>query len=548
MDNEEVATADKINVTQFGQHTPTPLPVRLTSSTRASLLTYEIYYGLREKPFSLSPDPKFLYKSKTHAPTYDSLLAGIRRREGLIVLTGDIGTGKTTLCRAVIAHLDQKTFSTFVPDPFLSREDLLKMMLLEFGAVSYDDLKLGRLNGVSRLDLSYRLYEFLRSLVPLQAFAVLIIDEAQNLSVPLLEEIRILSDLEAPEKLLQVVLVGQLELREKLKLAEMRQVDQRVSVRCELEALTPQAVAGYIAHRLDVVGGASDRVAFSVDAMDLVERLSGGVPRVINLICDRALYRGYLSHKAVIDPEHVRVAMADLGLEQPRAAESVNLSPAETTTARPIPGTPSAVPKKIASEPGVLVLTAPADRPLAASPRPWNASLLDPAPAPISRRPRRVIAMMAVVVAVVAAATGVFYAIDQFANQPMPQLPPLPAPPPKTPRKIPLELILSDSVPFVGNKQTTAATIPAGKTPAASEGIYAIDVALFNSTSKAGTAVAQLAAAGFRAFLTEVDLGPRGIVHEVLVGLYDTRDAAEVDLARIREMPDYRDARITTSH
>jgi general secretion pathway protein A len=150
-------------------------------------LTYEPFYGLREKPFSLSSDPRFLFKSPAHAPAFDALLAGIRRREGLIVLTGEIGTGKTTLCRSVLQHLDRRTFAAFVPDPFVSREDLLKMLLVDFGAVSVSDLKRGRLNGATRTDLSYTLYEFLDSLVPLQAFAVLIIDEAQNLSASLLE-------------------------------------------------------------------------------------------------------------------------------------------------------------------------------------------------------------------------------------------------------------------------------------------------------------------------------------------------------------------------
>src|SRR5947207_190752 len=165
-----------------------PFPVRNPLGGRSALLTYEPYYGLKEKPFSLSVDPHFLYRSRSHAPIYDDLLAGIRRREGLIVLTGDIGTGKTTLCRAVLQDLDRKTFTTFVPDPFVSREDLLKIMLIDFGVMSVDDLKTGRLNGASSPDLSYPLYEFLNSLVPLQAFAVLIIDEAQNLSPALLEE------------------------------------------------------------------------------------------------------------------------------------------------------------------------------------------------------------------------------------------------------------------------------------------------------------------------------------------------------------------------
>ncbi len=195
-----------------------------------STFIYEQFYGLREKPFSLSSDPRFLYKSPAHKAAFNNLLTAIRRREGLIVLTGDIGTGKTTLCRAVLENLDRKTFTAFVPDPFVSREDLLKMLLIDFGVMSVDDLRSGRLKDVSRPDLSYPLYDFLKSLQPLNAVAVMIIDEAQNVPPPLLEEIRILSDLEDREKLLQVVLVGQLELRAHLKLPEMRQVDQRVSV------------------------------------------------------------------------------------------------------------------------------------------------------------------------------------------------------------------------------------------------------------------------------------------------------------------------------
>ena len=139
-------------------------------------LTYEPFFGLREKAFSLSSDPRFLFKSPAHAPEFDALLAGIRRREGLIVLTGEIGTGKTTLCRSVLRHLDRRTFAAFVPDPFVSREDLLRTLLVDFGVVSIGDLTRGPFSGASRSDLSFLLYEFLDSLAPLQAFAVLVID------------------------------------------------------------------------------------------------------------------------------------------------------------------------------------------------------------------------------------------------------------------------------------------------------------------------------------------------------------------------------------
>ena len=206
-------------------------------------LTYEPYFGLREKPFSLSSDPRFFYSHSSHGTSLDTLTAGIRRREGILALMGEVGTGKTTLCRAVLQALDRRTFAAFVPDPFLSREDLLKTLLIDFGIVSADEIRSGRLRGASRTDLSYPLYDFLASLQPLKAFAVVMIDEAHNLTTDLLEEIRILSDLEKNhEKLLEVMLIGQPELRDRLASTEMRQLAQRVSLRCELVPSVPEAV------------------------------------------------------------------------------------------------------------------------------------------------------------------------------------------------------------------------------------------------------------------------------------------------------------------
>jgi type II secretory pathway predicted ATPase ExeA len=295
--------------------------------TRSAFLTYEPYYGLKEKAFSLSADPRFLYKSRAHAPMFDELRAGIRRREGIIVLTGEPGTGKTTLCRGVLAALDRKTFCAFVPDPFVSREDLLKMLLIEFGVLSVEDVKSGRMQTATRLELSYPLYDFLRSLVPLQAYAVLIIDEAQNLSSKLLEEIRILSDLEGPEKLLQLVLVGQPELRDKLKDPAMRQVDQRISARCSLEPLGRDALPAYIAHRLTVAGGGADRVEFTPEALDLVYEASNGNPRLLNLIADKSLHRGHLDRTWTITPEIVTAALENLGYDAPAPPPSTALAP-----------------------------------------------------------------------------------------------------------------------------------------------------------------------------------------------------------------------------
>jgi general secretion pathway protein A len=305
---------------------------------RSSFLTYEPYYGLTEKPFSLSPDPRFLYRSPAHAPMFDELRAGIRRREGIIILTGEPGTGKTTLCRSVLAALDRKTFCAFVADPFVSREDLLKMLLIEFGVTSIDDVKSGRLHSATRSELSYPLYEFLRSLVPLQAYAVLIIDEAQNLSAQLLEEVRILADLEGPEKLLQLVLVGQPELRGKMKDPTIRQVDQRISVRCSLEPLERSALPAYIAHRLTVAGSGSDRVEFAAESINLLYTASNGNPRVINLIADKALYHGYLARTWIITPALVIAALRDLGYAEPVPVADVSAPVAEPErrTAQPL--------------------------------------------------------------------------------------------------------------------------------------------------------------------------------------------------------------------
>jgi general secretion pathway protein A len=228
------------------------------SAISAGALTYEPHYGLKAKPFSLSTDPRTLFSAPGHAEALDELLAAIRRREGLIVVTGEMGTGKTTLCRAALYQLDRKTFTTFVPDPFISREDLLRMLLVDFGEVSVEDLRKGRLSGASRPDLSYQLYEFLTSLESVDAFAVLVIDEAQHLGSPLLEEIRALSELEAGRRLLQIVLVGQPELESHLKQPHMRQIDQRVTTRCELKPLTRDEVTGYVGHRLALAGGTRD--------------------------------------------------------------------------------------------------------------------------------------------------------------------------------------------------------------------------------------------------------------------------------------------------
>jgi general secretion pathway protein A len=269
---------------------------------------YESYYGFSEKPFSLTPDPKYLYRSESHGNAFDLLQYAIGRREGFVAITGDIGTGKTTLCRALLEHIDRTTFTALVLNPFLTEEDLLKRILQDFGVVSRDDVKAGRLAGATKQELIDALYDFLLSLVALNASAVLIIDEAQNLPMTVLEQIRLLSNLETDkEKLLQIILVGQLELQTLLRAPELRQLDQRISIRYELQPLDRDGVAAYIAHRL-MVAGAATSIAFASDAIDAVHRFSGGIPRLINLVCDRALLAGFSTHAPRISGDHVTYA------------------------------------------------------------------------------------------------------------------------------------------------------------------------------------------------------------------------------------------------
>jgi type II secretory pathway predicted ATPase ExeA len=353
------------------QRTLGPVP----ADVRTAGLTYEPFYGLKEKPFSLTSDARFFYQSRSHAPAFDDLLNAIKRRESLTVLTGDIGTGKTTLCRAVLQNLDRKTFSAFVTDPFATREDLLKVLLTDFGVASVDDLTSGRVHHASRTELSYLLYDFLATLAPLQAFAVVFIDEAQNLSLPLLEEIRILSDADGQ---LQVVLVGQLEFREKLKLAQMRQLDQRVSVHCRLEPLDVAGVSGYISHRVHRAGGSADRLSFSGDAVEAIYELSGGVPRIINKLCDRALHLGHTRKVSTVDAQLVRAANPD---------------------AVPPPTEPVVAPVTIDEPPPrVLPTTLPHSAPAAASPpavvpaTAASAPAIPPPPAPPAAPPMAVAA------------------------------------------------------------------------------------------------------------------------------------------------------------
>ena len=279
---------------------------------------YEQYYGFAENPFSLTPDPKYLYRSESHANAFELLQYALDRREGFVVITGDIGTGKTTLCRALLQQADRKVRSALLLNPFLSEEDLLRTILQDL-AVPCDAQRFAA-RPPSKQELVNALYDFLLTLVPQGMCAVVIIDEAQNLPLPILEQIRILSNLETDkQKLLQIILVGQLNLIQLLRSPDLRQLDQRVSIRYQLKPLVEEEVTAYVSHRLAIANG-SRRVSFTPKALKLVHGYSAGIPRLINLLCDRSLLGGFSAQTSQIDADLVSTAAEGLDLVPARSS------------------------------------------------------------------------------------------------------------------------------------------------------------------------------------------------------------------------------------
>ena len=307
---------------------------------------------MNEAPFSLAPDPRFLFASASHSAALAQVAYALERREPLVVITGEIGTGKTLLCRTVLQRLQRKTFLSVINDPMLERDDLLKQMLQDFGVIAKDRT---RLTETRRHDLIETLHAFLRSLAPIQAHAVVIIDEAQHLKPDVLEQIRLLSNIDDERgTLLQIILVGQTDLEPLLARPELRQLQQRVSRRLRLEPLNRGEVEQYIQHRLarardgkrpaQLPGatelaeelaawdGTSASVEFTPEAIHAVSQLSGGLPRVINLLCDRSLEVAHASRLRIIDDPLVHAASQALGVED-RAA-TLSTAPAVGATTR----------------------------------------------------------------------------------------------------------------------------------------------------------------------------------------------------------------------
>lgn len=264
---------------------------------------YETFFGLNEAPFNVTPDPRFLYFSRKHQEALSALIYGIENRKGFIQITGEIGAGKTTLCRTVLKRLDpQKIHTSLIFNPKFSDFELLQTIVEDFGIQPTSKKKKAYYDALNR---------FLIEECEKGNNAVLIIDEAQLMTPRALEQIRLLSNLEtATQKLLQIVLVGQPELKDLLKRRELIQLRQRISIRYHLAELTKEEVPSYIEHRLKVAGAAGN--VFNTDAMNMIYQLSSGIPRIINVLADRALMAAFTYNAKSVDATMVEYAQADL--------------------------------------------------------------------------------------------------------------------------------------------------------------------------------------------------------------------------------------------
>ena len=265
---------------------------------------YESFFGFRDSPFRLTPDPDYLFLSTNHQEALGHLLFGIKEGGGVVVITGEIGAGKTTLLRTLVRNLDAQTTIAYIFNPVLSSLELLQTINADLGLPS---------SSTSKKELTDELNRFLLAQQTAGRRTVVIVDEAQDLEPSVLEQLRLLSNLETERaKLLQIVLVGQPELAQTLARADLAQLDQRVTLRWHLKPLPVDDTGAYIRHRLQVASGGRAPVAFTPGAIRLVYQFSRGVPRLINVLCHRTLLVAYTQEERKIDSHVVRQAMKEL--------------------------------------------------------------------------------------------------------------------------------------------------------------------------------------------------------------------------------------------
>jgi general secretion pathway protein A len=258
---------------------------------------------LKLSPFDITPNPRFLFHSTKHREAFNHLLYGIRERKGFVQLTGEVGAGKTTLCRALLEHLDGRFSTALILNPVLSGDELMRAIAKEFGL---------EVKGKDRLETIATITDFLLKQTLAGKETVLIVDEAQNLTEDLLEQVRLISNIETDDrKLLQIVLMGQPELRDRLNSHKLRQLRQRITVRYHLHPLTRTEVGQYIHHRL-ALAGARGLPAFTAPAVWRVYNYSKGIPRLVNALCDKALLAGYVERSQKINYRMIGRAIREL--------------------------------------------------------------------------------------------------------------------------------------------------------------------------------------------------------------------------------------------
>jgi general secretion pathway protein A len=267
---------------------------------------YEKYFNLKQNPFNVIPDPEFLYLGEKHREALAHLVYGIKEKKGFIVITGEVGTGKTTLIHCLLERFDtgNGTKTAYLFNPKLTAAEFIQFILKDLGVA---------VNGATKGDSLQRLYEYLLRAYQKGERVILIVDEAQGLNPNVLEEIRLLSNLETSKsKLLQIVLAGQPELDQTLSQPEFRQIRQRINMRYHLKPLSERETKEYIKKRLQIAG--TQHLLFTNDAIKEIYRSSGGIPRLINILCDNSLLNGYSSEQRVIGTQLVKEAAKDLKL------------------------------------------------------------------------------------------------------------------------------------------------------------------------------------------------------------------------------------------
>ncbi|MFQ5455753.1 MAG: ExeA family protein [Nitrospirota bacterium] len=268
---------------------------------------YKEFFQFSAPPFNLTPDTQFFYFSHKHEDAFSNLLYGIKERKGFMAITGEVGTGKTTLCRLLLKRLDANIKTSLIFNPNLTTIELLQAINQDFGIKN---------SFRSKKRLVDELNNFLLKELTAGGNAVLIIDEAQNLRTECMEEIRLLSNLETErEKLIQIILMGQPELNAKLSLKSLRQLDQRISIRYNIRPLDVGETRDYITHRIKTAGN-KDTLLFTSDSINKIHQFTKGVPRLINIVCDKALLAAYVSELKIVTGNIIEKAIDDLNVER----------------------------------------------------------------------------------------------------------------------------------------------------------------------------------------------------------------------------------------